>query len=213
MADMSRLPAHCDPTDLTTLLTRIRACRLCEAELPHAPRPVIRADLSARILIVGQAPGTRVHESGLPFDDASGDRLRSWMQVDRELFYDTSRIAFAPMGFCFPGQDERGSDLPPLKRCGPTWQGQVKAALPNLKLVLLIGQYAQAHHLGPTRKRTLTETVRNWRDYGPEHFPLPHPSWRNTAWIRRNPWFEEDVLPALRARLAAILGPAPGGAG
>lgn len=192
------------PADLESLLARIRACRLCETELPHEPRPVIRGSGSARILIVGQAPGTRVHESGLPFDDASGDRLRAWMEADRERFYDTGLITFAPMGFCFPGQDARGADLPPLRRCAAAWQEPVRAALPHLRIILLVGLYAQAYHLGKRRKTSLTETVSHWRDYAPDYFPLPHPSWRNTAWIKRNPWFEADVLPALRARLREI---------
>jgi uracil-DNA glycosylase len=204
MPAMTDDSANSPPVDLDLLLARIRACRLCEQDLPHAPRPVIWASRSARILIVGQAPGTRVHETGRPFDDASGDRLRAWMEADRDRFYDTGLIAFVPMGFCFPGQDARGADLPPLKRCAPTWQEPVRAALPNLEIVLLVGLYAQAHHLGSRRKVSLTETVRHWRQYAPDYFPLPHPSWRNTAWIKRNPWFEADVLPALRTRLRQI---------
>jgi uracil-DNA glycosylase len=199
------------PADMESLLARIRACRLCEAELPHEPRPVIRGSGGSRILIVGQAPGTRVHESGLPFDDASGDRLRSWMEADCDRFYDTGLITFAPMGFCFPGQDARGADLPPLKRCAVAWQEPVRAALPHLEITLLVGLYAQACHLGARRKSSLTETVRHWRQYAPDYFPLPHPSWRNTAWIKRNPWFDGEVLPALKARLREIYAAYDGG--
>lgn len=183
----------------------IRACQLCAAELPHGPRPVVRASETSSVLIVGQAPGTRVHASGLPFDDPSGDRLRQWLQMDRAQFYDERLLAFAPMGFCFPGHDEKGGDLPPLRRCAPTWHGALRAALPNLRLILLVGRYAQVHYLGQSARPTLTETVRNWREYGPLHIPLPHPSWRNNAWLRRHSWFEEDVLPGLREALERAL--------
>lgn len=157
--------------------------------------------------MIGQAPGLRVHETGLPFNDASGDRLRGWMGVARETFYDRARIAITPMAFCFPGYDARGSDLPPPKLCAQTWADQVDAALPGIKLTLLVGAYAQAHYL--KTKTTLTETVRAWRNLGPAVFPLPHPSWRNTGWLKKNPWFEAELLPALRSRINDELGDPP----
>jgi uracil-DNA glycosylase len=158
---------------------------------------------TARILIAGQAPGLRVHESGLPFNDASGNRLREWMGVTREELYDADRFAIVPMGFCFPGYDDKGSDLPPRRECAPRWRSAVLAAMPQIELVLAIGQYAQAWHLGSRRKKGMTETVRNWREYafanhGPRILPLPHPSWRNTGWLKKNPWFEAELLPVLR---------------
>ncbi|WP_238934867.1 uracil-DNA glycosylase family protein [Maricaulis parjimensis] len=191
--------------DLDRLLAEIRACRHCDAALPHEPRPVIRASATARILIVGQAPGTRVHASGKPFTDPSGDRLRDWMGVDETLFYDESRIAIAPMGFCFPGLDEKGGDLPPRRECAPLWQEKVRAALPQVRLTLLVGQYAQRFYLGSRMHKTLTETVRDAMNYAPEFLPLPHPSWRNNAWIRKNPWFAANILPLLRCRIEEIL--------
>lgn len=191
--------------DLDPLLAEIRACRHCAAALPHEPRPVIRASATARILIVGQAPGTRVHASGKPFTDPSGDRLRDWMGVDEDTFYDESRIAIAPMGFCFPGLDAKGGDLPPRRECAPLWQNRVRAALPRVGLTLLVGQYAQRYHLGSRMHKTLTETVRNAMNYAPEFLPLPHPSWRNNAWIRKNPWFEAKILPMLRCRIEEML--------
>ena len=200
----SNVSAEVRPGDLASVLKAVRACRLCAAELPHEPRPVVRASSSASLLIVGQAPGTRVHASGLPFDDPSGDRLRQWLQIEREQFYDESLVAFLPMGLCFPGQNASGGDLPPMARCAPTWHGAVRAALSNVKLVLLVGRYAQAHYLGPRARPTLTETVRCWRDYAPEYFPVPHPSWRNNAWLKRHPWFAEDVLPGLRGAISGL---------
>ena len=193
------------------LLARISACRLCAGRFAatatgHAPRPVLRASPTARILVAGQAPGARVHASGLPFDDPSGDRLRDWMGVDRETFYDQSRVAVVPMAFCFPGYDARGSDLPPPAICARTWRAEVLAELPRIELTLLVGSYAQAWHLGAGRARNLTETVRNWRAYTPRLVPLPHPSWRNTGWLRRNPWFAEEVLPWLRTEVARLVG-------
>ncbi|GAK45221.1 uracil-DNA glycosylase superfamily protein [Tepidicaulis marinus] len=195
---------------LDGLLTQIRACRICAENplkgkpLPHEPRPVIRASKSARICVAGQAPGTRVHATGIPFNDPSGDRLRDWMGVTRDTFYDESRIAIVPMGFCFPGLDDKGGDLPPRKECAPAWRDQVFEHLPNLELVLLIGQYAQTWHLGKARKKSMTETVLHWRDYGPAYLPLPHPSWRNNVWLKKNLWFEEEVLPHLRAEVARL---------
>ncbi|MEA1941437.1 MAG: uracil-DNA glycosylase family protein [Pseudomonadota bacterium] len=191
--------------DLDSLLAEIRACRVCAQAMPHEPRPVIRAAPTARILIVGQAPGTRVHASGKPFTDPSGDRLREWMGVDEDTFYDTSRIAIAPMGFCFPGLDAKGGDRPPRRECAPLWQARVREALPAVRLTLLVGQYAQRFHLGSRMQQTLTETVRRAEDYGPDFLPLPHPSWRNNAWLRKNPWFGAKILPMLRRRMKEIL--------
>jgi uracil-DNA glycosylase len=193
------------------LLDRIAACRLCAERFAatatgHAPRPVLRVSPTARLLIAGQAPGARVHASGLPFDDPSGDRLRDWMGVDRETFYDRSRIAVVPMGFCFPGYDAKGSDLPPPAICAKTWRARVLETLPEVELTLLIGQYAQRWHLGGRRGSGVTETVKGWRAHAPEMLPLPHPSWRNTAWLKKNPWFAEEVLPWLRAEVARLVG-------
>ncbi len=190
---------------LETLLTDIRACRLCEAHLPLGPRPVVRAKPTAKIVIIGQAPGTKVHASGTPWDDRSGDRLRDWLQVEKETFYDESRIAIMPMGFCYPGVDKNGGDAPPRPECAPQWHAALKAHLPQAKLTLLVGGYAQAYYLKKTRARTMTATVQQWQDYLPDHFPTPHPSWRNTAWLKKNPWFEAEALPALRHRVHALL--------
>jgi uracil-DNA glycosylase len=203
--------AATDPADAATARAlaaaarRARACRLCAGELPHPPRPVLRVKPAARILIVGQAPGTRVHESGVPFDDRSGDRLRAWLGVDRATFYDHPALAILPMGLCFPGTDSRGADRPPMRVCAPTWHPVLLALMPRLELTLAVGLYAQAFHLGARRRGSLTETVRAWRDYAPAFLPLPHPSWRNTGWLKRHRWFERDVLPALRARVAGLL--------
>ena len=189
---------------LRDLLAEIRACRLCEADLPLGPRPVLRAESSARLLIVGQAPGTRVHESGIPWSDPSGERLREWMGVDRETFYDASRIAIMPMGFCYPGRG-RGGDLPPRPECARQWHEQVLAHLPNLQLTLLVGLHAQRYYL-PGPARSLGERVRDWESCLPRFLPLVHPSPRNTYWLMRNPWFEAEVLPELRRRVARLLG-------
>ena len=185
------------------LLTDIRACRLCEAELPLGPNPVLRASSTARIIIIGQAPGTRVHETGIPWNDPSGERLRDWMQIDREQFYDESQIAIMPMGFCYPGKGKSG-DLPPRPECAAQWHDKLLAEMPAIELTLLIGKYAQNHYLG-SQRQTLAETVSRWQDHPPGLFPLPHPSPRNLRWFRNNPWFENEVLPAFRSRLAAIL--------
>lgn len=191
--------------DLQALLDKIKACRTCEGALELGPRPVLRARETARLLIIGQAPGTRVHETGVPWNDASGERLRAWMGVDRATFYDERRIAIVPMGFCYPGRDAQGGDRPPRPECALLWHEQVLAHLPSLELILLVGQYAQRRYLDGHVKATLGETVRAWADYGPRFWPLPHPSWRNTAWLKRNPWFEAELLPALRARVARVL--------
>jgi uracil-DNA glycosylase len=187
---------------MRALLSEARACRVCEKHLPHEPRPVFRYGAKARLLIVGQAPGRRVHESGLPWNDPSGDVLRSWLEMERDEFYDTSRIAIVPMGLCYPGTVD-GADLPPRKECAPIWQPRFRAALPGVELTLLVGSYAQAFYL-PSRKPTLTETVRSFREYLPEFFVLPHPSWRNLGWQKKNPWFAKEVLPALRQRVRAL---------
>jgi uracil-DNA glycosylase len=192
-------------TALETAARRARACRLCAAELPHAPRPVLLLRPGARVLVVGQAPGTRVHASGLPFDDRSGDRLRDWLGVDRDTFYGHEAIAFLPMGLCFPGTDRRGGDRPPLPICAPTWHPVLRPLLPRLALTLLVGQYAQAFYLADRRRDSLTETVRAWREFLPDFLPLPHPSWRNTGWLKRHRWFARDVLPELRRRVARLL--------
>jgi uracil-DNA glycosylase len=194
---------------LATLLGDIRACRLCASQLPRGPNPVLRASTSARLLIVGQAPGTRVHESGIPWNDASGIRLRAWLGMEREQFYDERHIAIVPMGFCYPGA-ARSGDLPPRPECSATWHPRLMPLLTGVRLTLLIGHYAQAHFLGKSRKRTLTDTVRAFHDYLPAHFPLPHPSPRNQLWLKANPWFDTEVLPALREQVAAALEPGAG---
>ena len=190
----------------STLLDRIAACRVCEAVLPLGPRPVVRAaDPKARILIVGQAPGTKVHASGIPWDDASGKRLRDWLGVTPEVFYDQSKFAVVPMGFCYPGRGT-GGDNPPRPECAPLWHEAVLKTLPNIELTLLIGQYAHAYYLKAKRKATLGDTVRAWRDYEPSgYIPLVHPSPRNQIWLKRNTWFETDVVPHLRDRVASCL--------
>lgn len=200
---------------LGRLLNDIGACTICKDRplalpLPHEPRPVIVATSSARICIAGQAPGTRVHASGIPFNDPSGDRLRQWLAVDRNTFYDPTKFAIVPMGFCFPGLDAKGSDLPPRRECVATWHDSVFALMPQIELLLVIGQYAQAYHLGKQRGRTLTETVRNWRETWdrsdrPRRLPLPHPSWRNTGWLKKNPWFEHELLPVLRREVDRLI--------
>jgi len=193
-----------DQVALEALLAEVRACRLCEAQLPLGPRPVLRAAATARLLIVGQAPGTRVHETGIPWNDPSGDRLRDWLDVDRSSFYDESRIAIIPTGLCYPGK-ANGGDAPPRPECAPRWHPKLLERLPAIELILLVGQYAQAYYLGPRRKATLAETVRAHREYGPRFLPLPHPSPRNKLWLRRNAWFEAEVVPTLRRRVAALL--------
>lgn len=193
------------PTPLDHLLVEIRACRLCEASLPLEPRPVLRASETATLLVVGQAPGTLVHGSGIPWNDASGMRLRDWLRIDRDTFYDESRVAIVPMGFCYPGRGASG-DLPPRPECSQTWHPRLLPMLGEVRLILAIGQYAQQYFLGAQRKKTLTDTVRAWQEYAPRYFPLPHPSPRNIAWFQHNPWFEREVLPALRERVALALG-------
>jgi uracil-DNA glycosylase len=189
---------------LGALLAEVRGCQACAAHLPLGPRPVLRAHQAARLLIVGQAPGRRVHETGVPWNDPSGDRLREWLRVERGVFYDEQRIAIVPIGFCYPGKGPSG-DLPPRRECAELWQARLLAELPQVRLTLLIGSYAQAHHLGADRKDSLTETVRAWREFGPRRMPLPHPSPRNTLWLRRNPWFEFELVPVLRRRVHKLL--------
>jgi uracil-DNA glycosylase len=186
---------------LESLLAEIRACRICEKHL--SPRPIIRASNAAKICIIAQAPGIRVHETGLSFNDPSGERLREWMGVDRDTFYDESKIAIVGMGFCFPGYDANGGDKPPRRECAEAWHEKLFAVLPPFKLTLLVGSYAQARYIetGPN----MTETVKAWRDYGPRVVPLPHPSWRNNAWLKKNPWFSQELLPVLRRRVRRLL--------
>lgn len=204
---------------LTPLLREIAACRICveqplRAPLRHEPRPVLRVSRTARILVAGQAPGARVHASGMPFTDPSGDRLRAWLAMSPEVFYDIRRVAIVPMGFCFPGYDEAGSDLPPRRECRASWHDRLLAALPKVELILMIGRYAQDYHLRragrPDLLRTnVTDTVRDWRAIAatctPRLVPMPHPSWRNTGWLKRNPWFEAELLPELRQQVQALL--------
>jgi uracil-DNA glycosylase len=210
--------AHADDRDeLTALVEAIGACRICVEQpdgpaLPHEPRPVVRVSATARLLIAGQAPGLRVHRSGLPFDDPSGDRLRAWMGVDRETFYDVARIGVAAMSFCFPGYDANGSDLPPRRECRRRWRAALLAALPNVETILAVGRYAQDYHLARlgrpvARSASVSDIVARWRELGglrPKIIPLPHPSWRNSAWLKRHPWFETELLPELKAEVARL---------
>jgi uracil-DNA glycosylase len=193
-------------SDLAGLLERVRSCRACAPALPHIPRPVLRAAATARLCIAGQAPGTRVHATGIPYNDPSGVRLRRWLGLTAEEFYDERRIAIVPMGFCFPGQDAKGGDLPPRRECAPLWREAILAELPKLRLTLLVGRYAQLWHLKDATRPTLTETVAAWRSYPAYLMPLPHPSWRNNAWLKQNPWFEFELLPELQNRVKQALG-------
>ncbi|MBR9829850.1 MAG: uracil-DNA glycosylase family protein [Oceanospirillales bacterium] len=188
-------------TALAELLEQVRACRLCADYLPLGPRPVVQAASSARLLIVGQAPGVKVHATGIPFNDPSGERLRDWLGMSRDEFYDPKRVAILPMGFCYPGRGKSG-DNPPRPECARAWRQPLLDLLPNIKLTLLVGRYAQEWHLG--KGPNLTDRVRHWRDYAPENIPLPHPSPRNNIWLQRNPWFEQELLPELKERIAQI---------
>ncbi|MBN9250477.1 MAG: uracil-DNA glycosylase [Mesorhizobium sp. 61-13] len=202
--------------ELSRLAAEVRACRICVEQpvgkpLPHEPRPVVVPSSTARILIASQAPGTKVHLSGVPFTDASGDRLRSWLGVTSDEFYDADKFAIVPMGFCFPGQDAKGGDLPPRRECAPAWREKLMALMPQIDLVLTIGIYAQSWHMGSTRHPSLTETVMNWRAIwqaptATKVLPLPHPSWRNTGWLKRNLWFEMELLPFLRTEIRNRIG-------
>lgn len=202
--------------ELSRLTAKVRTCRICVEQplgkpLPHEPRPVVVPSSTARILIASQAPGTKVHLSGVPFTDASGDRLRSWLGVTGDEFYDAEKFAIVPMGFCFPGQDAKGGDLPPRRECAPAWREKLMALMPQIDLVLTIGIYAQSWHMGSTRHPSLTETVMNWRAIwqaptATKVLPLPHPSWRNTGWLKRNLWFEMELLPFLRTEIRSRIG-------
>lgn len=189
---------------LRSLMAEIRGCEICTEHLPLGPRPVLAAHSNARILIVGQAPGTRVHETGTPWNDPSGDRLRDWLRMDREQFYDEKQIAIVPMGFCYPGRGKSG-DLPPRPECAETWHEQLLARMPGIQLSLLLGQYALERYLGDRRKKTLTATVQAWKEYRPQYIALPHPSPRNNIWLKKNPWFEAEVVPYLRRRVKQVL--------
>jgi uracil-DNA glycosylase len=191
-----------DPLD--ALLAEIRACRACAGVLGHEPRPFVAASGSARLLIIGQAPGSKVHASGIGWDDESGDRLRDWLGVDKATFYDTTRVAQMPSGFCYPGKGE-GGDLPPRPECAPRWHGRLLAQLPRVELTLLVGMHAQKRYLPRGFAPNMTEAVRRWREAPSGLFPLPHPAWRSRLWMARNPWFAEEVLPELRARVAALV--------
>jgi len=193
------------PSALEVLLKDIRACRLCAPHLPHGPRPVLHVSSTARLCIVSQAPGLKVHETGLSFNDRSGDRLREWMGIGREAFYDESKVAIAAMAFCFPGYNTKGHDLPPRRECAAKWRARLFERLPEFPLTLLVGSHAQTWHLRQQAKGTLTETVRAWTDYAPRHIPLPHPSWRNSGWLNKHPWFETELLPYLRRRVFETL--------
>lgn len=191
---------------LKKLISEAKACRLCEPHLPLGARPVFLVGAQARLLIVGQAPGRRVHLTGIPWNDPSGDNLRDWLDMTRAGFYDTRHVAILPAGLCFPGTSEHG-DLPPRPECAPLWHPRFRAALPRIRLTLLVGQYAQAYYLGRRRKKSLADTVRAFEEYLPEYFPLPHPSPRNRLWMRKNPWFTKLVIPALRRRVDGLSHP------
>tara|TARA_R110002096_G_scaffold121722_2_gene263518 strand:+ start:4374 stop:4982 length:609 start_codon:yes stop_codon:yes gene_type:complete len=190
---------------LSALLTRVRQCDVCAQHLPLGPRPVVRAAISAKVLIIGQAPGTKVHETGIPWNDQSGVRLRDWLDLSAAEFYDVANIAIVPTGFCYPGRDLKGGDMPPRPECAPMWHAPIFSHLKNVELTLLVGMYAQKTVLGPKMLRTMTETIRAWRSFQPNILPLPHPSWRALHWARKNPWFEAEVLPALKTRIHAVL--------
>ena len=194
-----------DEAVLQRLLADVRGCTVCAAHLPLGPLPVVRGSTAARIMFISQAPGTAVHKTGLSFNDPSGDRLRNWLDVDRDTFYDEQRFAMLPMGFCYPGRFERGGDRPPRPECAPLWHDRVRAAMPAVEFHLVVGSYAINNYLAVKPKRSMTATVRAWRDYLPDYLPLPHPSWRTTAWERKNPWFMEEVVPELRRRVHALL--------
>jgi len=192
-------------TSFDETLAEVRACRVCAAHLPLGPRPVLRGWPSARLLITSQAPGTKVHETGLSFNDRSGDRLRQWLGIDRTVFYDEGRVAILPMGLCYPGRDQAGGDLPPRPECAPLWHPRILAEWPEIELTLLVGSYAIRYYLRAQARSGMGETVRRFRQFLPRYLPLPHPSWRTTAWETRNPWFAAEVLPELRRRVAALV--------
>jgi len=190
--------------NLDDLAAAVRSCRLCADHLPLGPRPVLRVSPTARLLIAGQAPGTKVHESGIPWNDASGDRLREWLDLPKSIFYDDTKVAIIPQAFCYPGKGANG-DLPPPPICQKIWHPRLHAAMPQVETFVLAGRYAQAYHLGDARKRTLSETVAAWREFCPRHFPVPHPSWHNNHWLKANAWFERDLVPELRKRVRELL--------
>ena len=191
--------------DFAAMMAEVRACRVCAAHLPLGPRPVLRGLPSARLLITSQAPGTKVHETGLSFNDRSGERLRQWMGIDRAVFYDERRVAILPMGLCYPGRDRAGGDLPPRRECAPLWHPRLLAHWPAIELTLLVGSYAIRYYLREHARAGMGETVRRFRQFLPRYLPLPHPSWRTTAWEARNPWFAAEVLPELQRRVAALV--------
>lgn len=189
---------------LTNLTKKIRSCDLCCKELPFAPNPIVRPSSTAKILITGQAPGTKVHETGIPWNDPSGNKLREWMGIDRETFYDNSSIAIMPMGFCYPGKGKSG-DLPPRPECAATWHSPLLELMPQIELTLLIGQYSQKYYLQENNKKSVTETVKAWKEFSPKYLPMPHPSPRNKLWLKKNAWFERDVVPQLRKRIKKLI--------
>ena len=193
-----------DIMSVESLADEVRACRVCAGALAHEPRPILRVSRTARLLVVGQAPGRRVHETGIPWNDPSGQRLRQWLDLPPDDFCDESRVAIVPIGMCYPGTAD-GSDLPPRPECAPLWHPRIRAALSRVQFTLLVGSYAQAFYLGRRRKTSMTETVRAFQDYLPDCLPLPHPSWRNSGWLTRNPWFEERLLPELRAHVRRMM--------
>jgi uracil-DNA glycosylase len=191
--------------EFAALLQRVAACDHCAAHLPLGPRPVVRAARSARLMIIGQAPGTKVHQTGIPWNDASGNRLRDWLDLTPDIFYDETCIAIIPMGFCYPGANPKGGDNPPRPECAPLWHPPLIESLKDIELTLLVGQYAQRWYLGKDRQKTMTETVRGFRDYLPDYLPTPHPSWRTTHWQKKNPWFEAEIIPEIRRRVHFLL--------
>jgi uracil-DNA glycosylase len=196
-------------SDFERFLAEVRACTVCAPHLPLGPRPVLRGRPSARLLIISQAPGTRVHETGLSFNDRSGDRLRAWLALDRETFYDEDRVAIMPMGLCYPGRDSKGGDLPPRRECAPRWHTRLRAFFPAIELTLLVGSYAIEYYLPGPKRRSMTGTIARWQDFLPEFFVLPHPSWRTTSWLRNNSWFEAEAVPQLQARVCRALNRTP----
>jgi uracil-DNA glycosylase len=196
-------------TDFDHLIRNIRRCAVCAPFLPLGPRPVVRGRPSARLLIISQAPGRLAHETGLSFNDPSGDRLRGWLGLDRESFYDETRVAIMPIGFCYPGRDARGGDRPPRPECAPLWHARLRAFFPAIELTLLVGSYAIGYYLAGSRRPSMTETIARWRNFPPEYFVLPHPSWRTTRWLRDHPWFENEALPELRRHVAEALSRPP----
>jgi uracil-DNA glycosylase len=202
---MTKAGVALSQASLEKLFKEIRRCTVCAPSLPLGARPIIRGRVSARLLIISQAPGTKVHETGISFNDRSGDRLRQWLAIDRDTFYDETRIAIVGMGFCYPGRDAKGGDLPPRPECAPLWHERVLTQLSKVELTLLVGSYAINYYLGTSRKRSMAETVAAWEEYLPRFMPLPHPSWRTTLFEKSHPWFEAKLLPALRRRVKKLL--------